>query len=84
MTSLNADTDWMSAVLRDQAVSHNHNISMSGGGDHGTYSASINYINKEGIMVRSKQERSIARLNIEQMALNDNVKFSLNVTNSRT
>lgn len=84
LDDLNANTDWMSAVLRDQAVSHNHNISMSGGGDHGSYAASVNYVNKEGIMVRSKQERMIARLSIEQLALNDKVKFNVNVTNSRT
>lgn len=59
-------------------------ISFSGGGDHGSYSASVNYVNREGIMIRSSQERIIARLNIEQLALNDKVKFNLNVTNSNT
>ena len=34
--------------------------------------------------MRSNQERFIARLNVEQMALNDKVKFNLNVTNSQT
>ncbi|MEY3433559.1 MAG: hypothetical protein RL131_1495, partial [Bacteroidota bacterium] len=81
---LGADTDWQSAVQRAQAISHNHNLSFSGGGDHGSYSASVNYVNREGIMIRSNQERIIARLNIEQMALNDKVKFNLNVTNSNT
>jgi iron complex outermembrane receptor protein len=81
---LSANTDWQSAVQRASAVSHNHNLSFSGGTDHGSYSASINYINREGIMIRSSQERVIARLNIEQYALNDKVKFNLNVTNSNT
>ena len=81
---LGANTDWLSAVLRNQAVSHNHNLSFSGGGEHSTYSASINYVKKEGIMNYSNQERVIVRLNIEQMALNDKVKFGINVTNSRT
>ena len=81
---LGANTDWQSAVQRSSAISHNHNLSFSGGGDHGSYSASVNYVNREGIMIRSSQERIIARLNIEQLALNDKVKFNLNVTNSNT
>ncbi|NDC77327.1 MAG: SusC/RagA family TonB-linked outer membrane protein [Chitinophagia bacterium] len=84
LDDLNQNTDWQSAVLKPQAISHNHNLSFSGGSDHASYSASINYINREGIMIRSNQERFIARLNVEQMALNDKLKFSLNVTNSRT
>lgn len=81
---LGANTDWQAAVQRPQAVSHNHNLSFSGGGDHGSYSASINYVNREGIMIRSNQERYIARLNVEQFALNDKVRFNFNVTNSNT
>ena len=81
---LGANTDWQSAIQRSSAISHNHNLSFSGGGDHGSYSASVNYVNREGIMIRSSQERIIARLNIEQLALNDKVKFNLNVTNSNT
>ena len=84
LDDLGSNTDWQAAVMRDQAVSHNHNISFSGGSDHGSYAASVNYVNKEGIMNTSGQERMIARLNIEQMALNDNVKFNLNITNSST
>lgn len=84
LDDLGANTDWQSAVQRSQAISHNHNLSFSGGGDNGSYSASINYVNREGIMRRSAQERIIARLNIEQLALNDKVKFNLNVTNSNT
>lgn len=79
-----ANTNWQDAVMRTSALSHNHNLSISGGGEHGSYAASINYINKQGIMLRSNQERMIARLNIEQLALNDKLKFNVNVTNSRT
>lgn len=79
-----ANTNWQNAVIRNQATSQNHNLSFSGGGEHSTYSASINYFNKQGILNSSNQERLIARLNIEQMALNDIVKFNINVTNSNT
>jgi TonB-linked SusC/RagA family outer membrane protein len=79
-----ADTDWQKAIQKSGAISHNHNLSFSGGGDHGSYSASINYLDKEGILIRSRLQRVIARLNIEQYALNDKVKFGLNVSNSNS
>ncbi|MEO8404095.1 MAG: SusC/RagA family TonB-linked outer membrane protein, partial [Chitinophagaceae bacterium] len=79
---LNANTDWQSAIQRSSAISHNHNISFSGGSEHSTYSASLNYIDKEGILARSHLQRVIARLSLEQYALNDKIKFGLNVSNS--
>lgn len=80
----NADTDWQSAIQRSRAISHNHNISISGGGEHGTYAASLSYTKKEGILLNSDLERVVARLSVEQYTLNDKVKFALNVTNSNS
>lgn len=77
-----ANTDWQAAIQRSSAISHNHNLSLSGGGEHNTYSASLNYIDKEGILIRSRLKRVIARLSVEQYALNDKIKFGLNVSNS--
>ena len=79
-----ANTDWQKEIERSSAVSTNHNLSFSGGGEHGTYSASINYAKKEGIVRNSDLTRVIGRLAIEQYALNDRVKFNLNVTNSNS
>ncbi len=79
-----ANTDWQTAIQRSSAISHNHNLSFSGGGDHGNYIASVNYMRKEGILTSSSLERVIARLAVEQYALNDKVKFGLTVTNSHT
>lgn len=80
----NADTDWQSAIQRSRAISHNHNISVSGGGEHGTYAASLSYTKKEGILLNSDLERVVARLSVEQYTLNDKVKLALNVTNSNS
>ena len=77
-----ADTDWQAAIQNSSAISHNHNLSLSGGGEHSTYSASLNYLDKEGILIRSRLKRVIARLSLEQYALNDKVKFGLNVSHS--
>jgi len=77
-----ANTNWQKAVERNSAVSTNHNLSVSGGGEHGSYIASLNYANKEGILNGSSLQRVIGRLAIEQYAINDKVRFGFNVTNS--
>lgn len=69
----NANTNWQDAVQRSSAISHNHNLSFSGGSDHGSYNASINYFNKQGILKGSDLTRVIARLAVDQYALNDKV-----------
>ncbi|WP_242695935.1 SusC/RagA family TonB-linked outer membrane protein [Desertivirga brevis] len=80
--SSGSNTNWMAAIQRSSAVAHNHNLSFSGGSEHSTYSASINYFKKDGILSKSSLERIIGRLNIDQYALKDKVKFSLNLSNS--
>ena len=79
---LGAHTNWQKEIERETAVSQNHNISFSGGTDHSNYIATLNYANKEGIIQKTSLERMIARLAVEQYALNDNVKFGLNISNS--
>lgn len=79
-----ANTNWQDAVMRNTAFSQNHNIAISGGGENSTYNASVNYVNKEGIMRGSGMERFIARLNVEQSTFDNRLKFNLNMTNSRT
>jgi iron complex outermembrane receptor protein len=80
----NINTDWMAAVERSTGISHNHNISISGGGEHSTYSASLNYLSKQGILAASSLERIIGRLNLDQYALNDKLKFSLSLSNAQS
>lgn len=79
-----ADTDWQKAVQRSSALSSNHNLSISGGGDHHTYSASLNYMNKEGILLESNFQRVIARMQFDQSILNDKVKLGMQVSNATT
>jgi iron complex outermembrane receptor protein len=79
-----ANTDWQKAIERNSALSHNHNISFSGGAGKNSYIASLNYVNKEGILNNSSLQRVIGRLAIEQYALNDKLKFGVNVTNSNS
>ncbi|WDF57300.1 SusC/RagA family TonB-linked outer membrane protein [Mucilaginibacter sp. KACC 22063] len=76
------DVDWMKAIERSTAYSQNHNLSLSGGGEHGTYSGSLNYFKKQGILDASSLERVIGRLNIDQYTWNDKLRFNINVSNS--
>jgi iron complex outermembrane receptor protein len=77
-----ANTDWQKAIERSTAVSNNQNISISGGSEHNTYSATLNYVKKEGIIRNTDLTRVIGRLNLDQYVFNDRLKFSLNVVNS--
>lgn len=77
-----ANTNWQDAVQRGTAVSHNHNLSLGGGTEHSTYSMSLNYLDKQGILQGSSLNRVIARLSMEQWAFNDKLKLGLSVTNS--
>jgi TonB-linked SusC/RagA family outer membrane protein len=77
-----ANTNWQDAVQEKSALSHNHNLSISGGGEHGSYNASINYFKKEGVLKGSDLTRIIARLAVDQYALNDKLHLGLTVTNS--
>lgn len=79
-----ADTDWQKAVQRSSAMSHNHNLSFSGGSEHNSYSASLNYMNKQGILSESNFQRVIARLQFDQSFFNDKVKLGMQVSNSST
>ena len=80
-----ANTNWQKEILRsERAQSSSHNLSMSGGGQHGSYTASLTSLNKEGVLLKSDFSRVIARLSVEQFAFDDKVKFGLNVTNSNS
>lgn len=79
-----ANTDWMKAIQKQSALSHNHNISFSGGTDKSTYSASLNYLKKDGIILQSSLERVIGRISVEHHALNDRLTLGLNLMSSNS
>lgn len=79
-----ADTNWQNEVQRSDALSYNHNVSLSGGTEKTTYNASLNYFKQDGIIKTSDLNRFIGRIGIEQKALNDKLKIGLNISNSVT
>jgi len=71
-----ANTDWFDEILRT-GISHNHSLSLSGGNESSNYRASINYLNREGVVLGNNLERLNGRLSFTQKALNDKLEITL-------
>ena len=63
-------TDWLSHLTRKAAITHNHNLAISGSSSKFTYRASVNYKNAEGIAKKNNREEVIAKIAASQKALN--------------
>lgn len=76
-----ANTNWQNEVLRT-GFSHNHNVSISGGNKKTSYSASINFLEREGAIRGTNTDRMTARSFLQTKALNDrlDLSFSLNAS----
>ena len=77
-----ANTDWASAITRS-SVTHNHNLSFSGGTEATRYRASLNYANEQGVTLSTGLERIQGRLSATHSDLNNRLRMELNVTTSR-
>ncbi len=78
-----ADTDWQKEVQRT-GVSHNHNLSVSGGNAKSNYNISLNYLNHEGVIRGTDMERFTARAFGQSTVLKDHLTLSLGVNASQT
>ena len=63
-------TDWMSALTRTAAVTHNHNVAISGSHKNFNYRASVAFKNAEGIAKNNNREEVMAKIAAQQKALN--------------
>ena len=77
-----ADTDWASEVQR-VGISHNHNVSVSGANQKSRYSASINYIDRQGVITGSEMQRINARSFVQATVLKDRLTLSLSANASQ-
>lgn len=77
-----ANTDWAKAVNRT-GVTHNHNLSFTGGSDITRYRASLNFMNQQGVALSSGFRRIQGRLGATHFALNNRLRIGLNVTTSQ-
>lgn len=76
-----ANTDWQDEVLRT-GFSHNHNVSINGGNQKTSYNASINFLDREGVVRGTNMDRLTARSFLQTKALNDRLDISLSLNAS--
>ena len=74
-----ANTDWQEEIYRT-GVTHNNNLAISGGNEQFNYRGSVTHSEFEGVIDGSSKERSIARLDISQKALNDKLTIKMGVS----
>ena len=78
-----ADTNWQDEVQR-LGISHNHNLAVSGGNERSNYNVSLNYLNREGVILGSGMERFNARALAQSKVLKDHLTLSLGVNASQS
>ena len=78
-----ANTDWQKEVERT-GISHNHNLSVSGGNDKSNYNISLNYMNRQGVIKSTDMNRLTARALAQSRVLHDRLNLTLGVNYSRT
>ena len=77
-----SSTDWDKEITRT-AISHVHNLSLSGGSQATTFNASVNYRNDEGVAIRTGFQQLNGRLNLTQKALDNRLTFNVIVNATR-
>ncbi|TFH39503.1 MAG: TonB-dependent receptor [Bacteroidia bacterium] len=77
------DTDWQSAVLRNNAFQQDHNLSLSGATDWTSYYFSVGYTDQEGVTRPNEMQRMSVRSNVDQK-VNDWLKLGANLAVTNT
>ncbi len=65
-----ASTDWMAQLTRKAAITHNHNLAISGAHKNFSYRASVNFKDAQGIAKQTNRREIMAKLAADQKALN--------------
>jgi TonB-linked SusC/RagA family outer membrane protein len=78
-----ATTDWQDVITRN-AVTQNHNLTLSGGADRLTYYASFGMQKQEGIIKGNSLDRYSGRFNVTQRFLDDKLTIEANINYSAT
>lgn len=81
-TDYGATTNWYDEISRT-ALSHTHNVSLSGGSIGTTYNASVNYRDFQGVAINTGFKQLNGRLNLVQKALKDKLVINLNLNTTR-
>jgi len=72
-----ANTDWQDLIYRT-AVSHDHNVTLTGALKKLPYRVSLGYTNQQGTLKNSDYKRVTASFNLNPSLLDDHLKIDLN------
>ena len=78
-TDHGSDTDWYGLLTRN-GITQNHGIAIGGGTNDFTYRASVSAIMQSGIVINSKNQNYIERLQASQKALNGKLLITANLS----
>lgn len=83
--NFNNNTDWVKAITQ-YGFTHDHYVTVSGGGDKATFRASLGYYSQSGTVIKQKLERITNRMYLEYQVSN-RIKFisdfSMTYTNNK-
>lgn len=84
LDDLGGSTDWQKEVTRT-ALTHNHNLTLSGGAEKLTYYASFGAQTQQGVIKKNELSRYTGRFNATQKLIEDRlvVEVNLNVANTK-
>ncbi|MBN1949831.1 MAG: TonB-dependent receptor [Bacteroidales bacterium] len=60
-----ADTDWQALAFKDQAISHETYLNISGGNENSAYYAGLSYSDQEGLLIKNNLKRASGRINLD-------------------
>ena len=69
----NNNTDWVKAITQ-HGITHDHSLSVSGGGEKARFRASLGYYKQTGTVICQELERFSTRMNLEYQ-VSDRLKF---------
>ena len=82
-TSNVCDNNWQDEVLRT-GLTHSHSLNISGGHGNSSYSASVNYLNKQGVVEGTRMNRFNLRSFVQTSLFNNHLDLSASVNASVT
>ncbi|KPK02255.1 MAG: hypothetical protein AMS20_12305 [Gemmatimonas sp. SG8_28] len=80
---LGQSTDWYGEIDRT-AIGQDHNVALSGSGEHNDYRVSVGYLNQQGIILASNTERLSLGVAFDQRLFDDNLSLNVNLKNARS
>jgi TonB-linked SusC/RagA family outer membrane protein len=81
-SDLGHETNWFDELTRT-GISNVHNVSLAGGTAQTAYRISLNYRNIQGVAITTGFDQLNGRINLEQKALNDRLKVTLNLASTQ-